>query len=123
MNTTQLPVRPEVPEMVRAFVARVRERLSDLPAEELQDLTEGLEADLTDLVAERGGGTLGDPDEYAQELRSAAGLEPAPRRRLRIDRGLSLGDRLDRYGLWWRREMDRKYLAQAWLVAAALRPA
>ena len=122
MNTTELPLRPEV----ATFVARVRERLSDLPAEELQDLTEGLEADLTDLVAEHGGGALGDPDEYARELRSAAGLEPGPARRLRmprLDRRLTMDERLDRYGAWWRHEMDRKYLDQAWPVAVALRPA
>jgi hypothetical protein len=122
MNTTELPLRPEV----TAFVARVRERLADLPAEELQDLTEGLEADLSDLVTERGGEALGDPDEYARELRSAAGLDPAPRRRLRrphVDRTLTLGDRLDGYAAWWRREMDRKYLDQVWPVASALQPA
>jgi hypothetical protein len=123
MNTTQLSTRPEVPELVRAFVARVRECLSDLPADELQDLTEGLEADLTDLVTERGGEALGDPDEYAQELRAAAGLGPAPRRGLRIGRGLTLGERLDRYAAWWRRQMDHRYLDQAWTVAVALRPA
>jgi hypothetical protein len=122
MNTTELPVRPEV----TAFVARVRERLADLPAEELQDLTEGLEADLSDLVAERGGEALGDPDEYARELRSAAGLEPAPRRHWRVprfDRGLTMAEHLDGYSAWWQREMARKYLDQAWPVIAALRPA
>ena len=121
MNTTQLPVRPEV----AAFVARVRERLSDLSAEELQDLTEGLEADLTDLVAERGGEALGDPDEYARELRSAAGLEPAGRRRLRLprlERGLTMDDRLDAYAAWWQREMQRRYVDRAWPIVVALRP-
>ena len=51
MNTTELPVRPDV----SAFVARVRELLADLSEEDRLELTEGLEADLTDQVAEHGG--------------------------------------------------------------------
>jgi hypothetical protein len=39
-------------------------------------MTEGLEADLADLVAERGRGALCDPLAYARELRAAAGLAP-----------------------------------------------
>lgn len=77
MNTTDLRVRPDV----AAFVARVRELLADLPEEERLELTEGLEADLSDQVAEQGGGVLGDPEAYARELRTAAGLEPVARRR------------------------------------------
>ncbi|GAA1951418.1 hypothetical protein GCM10009798_08370 [Nocardioides panacihumi] len=38
-------------------------------------MTDGLEADLTELVAERGARALGSPVEYADELRAAAGLE------------------------------------------------
>ena len=64
------------PAEVRAFVARVREHLGDLDAEEQQELTIGLEADLTDLVAERGPEALGDPVVYARELRTAAGHPP-----------------------------------------------
>lgn len=59
---------------VTAFVEEVRARLADLPLEEQQELVEGLEADLSDLVAERGAGALGDPAAYARELRQAAGL-------------------------------------------------
>lgn len=71
-RTLVLDVRPEV----RDFVARVRTRLADLDVEEQRDLTDGLEADLSDLVAERGPQALGDPDDYARELRAAAGLSP-----------------------------------------------
>jgi hypothetical protein len=85
--TIQLDVRPEVEE----FVAAVRRHLADLPAEERDDLTEGLAADLSDLVAEQGPDVLGDPAAYAAELRAAAGL--TPRGRLR-PRG-SLTDLLD----------------------------
>ena len=70
-------VQPEVAE----FMGQVRAHLLDLEPEELQDLTEGLGADLSDLVAERGRGALGDPADYARELRSAAGLEPVMRKK------------------------------------------
>jgi hypothetical protein len=88
-GTTELELRPEVAE----FVARVRARLSDLDAEEQRELTEGLEADLGDLVAEQGVDALGDPRVYARELRTAAGFEPE------MDRardGRPLGERLER---------------------------
>ena len=65
------PVAPEV----RLFLARVRHELADLDPEEVRDMTDGLEADLTELVAERGAAALGSPVEYADELRAAAGLE------------------------------------------------
>ncbi|RLV48897.1 hypothetical protein D9V37_09875 [Nocardioides mangrovicus] len=66
---------------VRDFVERVRHHLRDLGEEERQELTEGLEADLAELVAERGTGVLGDPADYAEELRTAAGLGGRRRRR------------------------------------------
>jgi len=74
MNTVsdQGTIAPEV----REFLAAVRDQLADLDPDEQRDITEGLEADLSDLVAERGGEALGDPVAYARELRAAAGLEP-----------------------------------------------
>jgi hypothetical protein len=71
MNET-IRLTPEVD----AFVAAVRARFGDLPADEREDLLDGLEADMADLVAERGAEALGDPDAYAAELRAAAGLPP-----------------------------------------------
>ncbi len=66
-------------EDVRAYVAAVRAWLADLPADEVEELTAGMEADLAERAAESGG-TLGDllgqPEAYAAELRSAAGLPP-----------------------------------------------
>ena len=44
-----------------SFVAAVRERLADLTDEEREELVGGLEADLSDLVDERGVEALGDP--------------------------------------------------------------
>jgi hypothetical protein len=67
---------PEVAEFIRA----VQAHLADLDPDEQREILDGLEADLTDLVAERGGDALGDPGAYARELRQAAGLEPEMRR-------------------------------------------
>ena len=66
-------------EDVRAYVLAVRAWLGDLPADEVEDLTAGMEADLAERAAESGGplgGLLGQPEAYAAELRSAAGLPP-----------------------------------------------
>ncbi|SFC07977.1 hypothetical protein SAMN04487968_103300 [Nocardioides terrae] len=72
MSTTETsPVAPEV----RLFLARVRHELVDLDPDEVTEMTDGLEADLTELVADRGPSALGSPAEYAEELRAAAGLE------------------------------------------------
>ena len=61
-----------------AFVAAGPARLADLTPEEREELLGGLEADLSDLLAEGGPGALGDPDAYAAELRAAAGLAARP---------------------------------------------
>ncbi|KGN33005.1 hypothetical protein N802_15585 [Knoellia sinensis KCTC 19936] len=65
---------------VRDYVAGVRAALSDLPVEDVEEFTTGMEADLAERLAEPGDGTLrdrlGDPEVYAAELRSAAGLPP-----------------------------------------------
>lgn len=81
---------PVVAPEVARFVAEVRAALDDLDAEVVEELTGGLEADLTDsLEASRTAGpgfagadeasaatVLGDPVGYAAELRSSAGLPP-----------------------------------------------
>src|SRR5690349_14631482 len=61
------------------FVAAVRAWLDDLSTDEVTELTGGLEADLTDALAEAGStpsDLYGDPAKYASELRAAAGLPP-----------------------------------------------
>lgn len=73
MNDQTVAIRPEVQE----FVDRVRALMADLDADERLDLTGGLEADLSELVAEHGVEALGEPDDYARELRVAAGHPPA----------------------------------------------
>ncbi|MCE0539036.1 hypothetical protein LWF15_26400 [Kineosporia rhizophila] len=72
------------------YVAAVREALSDLEPEEIEELTGGLEADLADALAESTAlpdELFGRPEVYAAELRAAAGLparvdepKPSPRR-------------------------------------------
>jgi hypothetical protein len=61
---------------VADFVEQVRARLTDLTVDERAELTDGLEADLAEQVAERGSSVLGDPATYAAELRAAAGFSP-----------------------------------------------
>lgn len=70
-----------IPAEISAFAAQVRTALADLPADELEELTEGLEADLSEAYAEDLARELPDPAAYAAELRAAAGLpEPEARR-------------------------------------------
>jgi hypothetical protein len=59
-------------ELVKEFAASVRRELLDLGPDTVDDLTDGLEADLADKLAD--GEPLGDPIAYAAELRAAAGL-------------------------------------------------
>ncbi len=114
-----------VSEEVRTYVESVRRALGDLAPEEVDDLTGGMEADLTELLRERGGslsGALGTPQAYAVELRQAAGL-PEP-----VGKG---GPTTVDVGRWWegRRAAfaaarDRhEWLEDAWRFFVSLRPA
>jgi hypothetical protein len=79
MNDTTVIGAAEQVDDVQAYVRAVRAWLGDLPADEVEDLTAGMEADLAERAAESGGplgGLLGEPEAYAAELRSAAGLPP-----------------------------------------------
>jgi hypothetical protein len=76
---------------VRGYAQAVRLHLADLGQEAVDDLTDGLEADLTEAVLDEpaapatGAGTqafdltarFGPADQYATELRTAAGLPPS----------------------------------------------
>ena len=70
-----------VPPDVTAYLAAVRASLGDLPEAERDDLVSEVEASLADAAAEGGSLTarLGPPEEFATELRTAAGLHPTPR--------------------------------------------
>ena len=72
---------PEGQAAVHEYVERVRAALADLPPEDLDELTGGLEADLREQAGELPPGpdlaaAFGAPTAYA-ELRAAAGL-PGP---------------------------------------------
>jgi hypothetical protein len=109
------------PEIV-AFASEVRAALSDLSREEVDDLTDGLEADLAEAYAEDLRRELPDPVAYATELRGAAGM---PRRETKR-RGA-----LTELGAGWERarerlaaEADRNpTVAGALAFAVSLRPA
>jgi hypothetical protein len=123
--TTSTTTSPEI----IAFAAAVRTALDDLPRDEVDDLTDGLEADLTDRALDSGSAELGDPVAYAEELRSAAGLSARGARRSRgpvLDQAIANAREnlrelrahpraqaaLDFFGaltpVWW--------IARAWLV-------
>ncbi|MFL6156228.1 MAG: hypothetical protein ACJ72D_09060 [Marmoricola sp.] len=98
MNT--IVIAPEV----LTFVAVVRVQLADLGPEELLEITDGLEADLTELVTEQGLDALGDPVVYARELRTAAGLtETTTNRRPRPSVAAGLHGLLDGVRAVWDR--------------------
>lgn len=59
---------------VHQFAEAVRAQLRDLSAEEVEDLTDGLEADLDEHARENDDFEFGDPGTYANELRESAGL-------------------------------------------------
>ena len=72
MSTVKVPHSEDV----ARYVEQVRGALGDLPPDDVEDLTGGLEADLAELAAEspHAFGRLGSPESYAAELRSSAGL-------------------------------------------------
>lgn len=127
MNDTTLPI-ATIPSEVRLFLAAVRRELGDLDPEEVTEMTDGLEADLTDLVAERGPDALGDPKAYAQELRTAAGVGDVARTRTRRPVRESLTACLDACHAWFDHQVDRipgdpqpviAWLRPAWWILRA----
>lgn len=111
---------------VTTFVDLVRLFLSDLDDEVRDELAGGLEADMADLVDDRGVDALPDPELYAEELRSAAGLPPRaipPR----VTRLRSLGPRvhtfLDQVRDRWLSSVGSGGLRPIWEFVVVLRPA
>ncbi|PRY58130.1 putative membrane protein [Knoellia remsis] len=103
---------------VRDYVAQVRAALADLPPEDVEEFTTGMEADLAERLAEPGEGTLrdrlGDPETYAAELRSAAGLPP------RVVEDLPKPPAAERLSEWWAGRRDHVLGVAPWL--SDLRP-
>ena len=90
--TATTGVSPEV----AAYLAAVREALSDLPEAERDDVLADVEASLVEAASESDApisARLGQPEEFAAELRSAAGLHapaaPAPATGAVLDRVLA----------------------------------
>ncbi|MDX6513917.1 MAG: hypothetical protein QOE36_3421 [Gaiellaceae bacterium] len=123
--------RPDLPPEVATYLAAVREALADLPAEERDDLLAEVTGSLLDTAGESERpitARLGPPEEFAAELRAAAGLEPAgsePKRdgfraireavaRAAADRRIVSVRRVvaELAPIWW--------LARAYLAVAAL---
>jgi len=87
------------PQQIADFVSAVRGQLNDLSTDEVTELTGGLEADLTDALAEAGSTPAelyGDPAEYASELRAAAGLPPRGAGGVRREAGPGFAVRVER---------------------------
>jgi hypothetical protein len=105
---------------VRGYAQAVRLHLADLGQDAVDDLTDGLEADLTEAVLDEaaapadGAGTqaldlavrFGPADEYATELRTAAGLPPAAGARAGRGPGHAIGEAWtvmsERWRSFWR---------------------
>jgi hypothetical protein len=119
-----------VPSDVESYLTRVREALADVPLDERNDLLSEVEASLYDTASETGGSVaarLGPPEEFAAELRAAAGLHapsPAPppsllatlrdvSRDARVRATLATGRELA--PVWW---VARGYVAVAALALA-----
>ena len=114
-----------VPPAVSQYLAAVREALDDLPPTERDDLLVEVEPSLLDAASESGGNVsarLGPPEEFAAELRAAAGLHVPPRaaqsdpRLLVVARRLARDPRLRELRrlapIWW--------VARAYLLVAAI---
>jgi len=97
------------------YVTAVRGHLDDLSADEIDELTGGLEADLDDALGDSGADGLGPaelfgpPGEYAAELRTAAGLPPRAPIEERPGAGVGLRRR-------WARLADRVRAHPRWPV-------
>ncbi|MBB1155080.1 DUF1700 domain-containing protein [Amycolatopsis dendrobii] len=74
------------PTAARAYLARVRTALADLPANEIEELLEDVRPQLAEMETELGAAArvedlvarLGTPESYAAELRASGGYPPAP---------------------------------------------
>ena len=107
-----------VPPEVSEYLAAVRAALDDLPATERDDLLAEVEPSLLDAASETGGNVsarLGPAEDFAAELRSAAGLQVPPRRTLPESRLLVAARRLTRDP----RVQELRRLAPIWWVARA----
>jgi hypothetical protein len=110
-----------VPAEVDVYLRAVRAALGDLPADERDDLLAEVEASIADAAAESDAPVatrLGPPEEFAAELRAAAGLHPGPAvAREGRDGVLVLVRRLARHPALQRVRSLARDLAPIWWVA------
>jgi hypothetical protein len=107
-----------VPPEVSEYLAAVRAALDDLPATERDDLLAEVEPSLLDAASETGGNVsarLGPAEEFAAELRTAAGLQVPSRWTHEEPRLLLAARRLARDP----RVQDLRRLAPIWWVVRA----
>lgn len=78
-----------VPAAIADYAAAVRRELGDLPKHDVDELTEGLDADLLEQFRESGTAPLESPASYAAELRTSAGLAPRTESRSGAVRGFT----------------------------------
>ena len=103
---------------VAGYAAAVRRSLADLGPEQVDDLTDDLEADLAEALDDErhvahGRGVLeqfGPPEDYAAELRAAAGMAPASATGQRVRRLSDPVEDTRRFGRW----ALRRLRALAW---------
>jgi hypothetical protein len=107
----------DTPAAVEAYLAAVRATLSDLPPAERDDLLAEVESSLREAADDTGsiGARLGSPEEFAAELRAAAGLHETSAARAHV----SLRQALERLATHPRVAAARriaKELAPAWWI-------
>lgn len=111
-----------------AFLARVRDELADLPADERDELLEDIESHLAEVAGEGEVALavrLGSAEEFAQELRHSAGLPPraAVRAPSRLATGREWLERAIRRAESLRGHFDARLvwqLTRGWLLAVAV---
>jgi hypothetical protein len=110
-----------VPAEVDVYMHAVRTALADLPADERDDLLVEVEASIADAAAETDApvaARLGPPEDFAAELRAAAGFHPPVAAvRAENDGLLALWRRLRGHSLVQRTRMLAHDLAPIWWVA------
>lgn len=107
---------------VTQYVAQVRAHLADLSHDEVEELTAGLEADLTDAREESDGAQawrarVGEPASYAAELRAAGGLPPSRAVADRAAPADPVARAVERWDAWTKPEWLRALLDLARIFA------
>lgn len=109
------------PDDVRLYIGAVRDALADLPADERDDLLLEVEASIADAAGDSDApvaARLGPPEEFAAELRDAAGFHVASTAQRAEHESLrSLAGRAARHLAWRRIPSLARDLAPIWWVA------